>query len=557
MRSTRVLSQKVITRAAVLALVIMTLAMIAALLMLRSAVTHERDMTREREEYRRLGLTLNGASDLLTDTARQYSVTTDRRYLDAYWHEIDVTKSRDAVVARLTELGAPASELAKIEQAKANSDALVQTESRSQRLVLEAAGVPESQMPAAIAGFTLSPADAALSPKEKVDVARRIMFDAEYEKNKGVIVAPLEAFREEVEQRTEAGVADASSRVSFALTLLTVLAIAMAGLFGAVLWIFHSQIGLVVRRYTDALLSRDHDDLSFRLTPQGAREVRALGTAFNDQISEMSGIVRTVSAGSRAVAGASDELDETRTSIAVNAERASEQAQMAAAAAEQVSASVHSVSAGAEQMGAAIREIAGSASQAASVAANAVQAAGQAAESVERLGRSSTEIGAVLNVITGIAEQTNLLALNATIESARAGEAGKGFAVVATEVKELSHGTTQATEDIARRVEAIQNDTTDAVKAIQTITEVIAHIHDSQGIIAAAVEEQTATTNEIARGVGEAASGATAIAANISDVAAAAATTSTEVARSGATTEELKRLTDDLYATVARFKLSE
>jgi methyl-accepting chemotaxis protein len=191
------------------------------------------------------------------------------------------------------------------------------------------------------------------------------------------------------------------------------------------------------------------------------------------------------------------------------------------------------------------------------VAESAVQAAGEAAESVERLGRSSTEIGAVLNVITGIAEQTNLLALNATIESARAGEAGKGFAVVATEVKELSHGTTRATADIAHRVETIQNDTADAVKAIRTITEVIAHIHDSQGIIASAVEEQTATTSEIARGVGEAATGATAIAANISEVAAAAATTNTEVVRSGATTAELKRLTDDLNATVARFKLGQ
>jgi hypothetical protein len=342
----------VITRAAVLALVITTLATLAAVLMLRSAISHERDMTAERDEYRQLGLTLNRASDLLTDMARQYSVTTDRRYLDAYWNEIDVTKSRDAVVARLTELGAPASELQKIEQAKANSDALVQTESRSQRLVLEATGVPEARMPAAIAGFAPPAADAALSPQGKLDVARRIMFDVEYEKNKAVIVAPLEEFRAEVERRTEAGVSDASSRVSFALTLLTVLAIAMAGLFGAVLWIFHRQIGLAVHRYTDALLSRDHDDLSFRLTPQGAREVRALGTAFNDQIDEMSGIVRTVSARSRAVAEASEQLDQARTSIAANAETASEQAHMVAASAERVSASVQSVSAGAEQMGA-------------------------------------------------------------------------------------------------------------------------------------------------------------------------------------------------------------
>ena len=69
----------------------------------------------------------------------------------------------------------------------------------------------------------------------------------------------------------------------------------------------------------------------------------------------------------------------------------------------------------------------------------------------------------MVKVITSIAEQTNLLALNATIEAARAGEAGKGFAVVANEVKELAQETAQATEDIARRVEAIQADTTGAV----------------------------------------------------------------------------------------------
>ena len=80
---------------------------------------------------------------------------------------------------------------------------------------------------------------------------------------------------------------------------------------------------------------------------------------------------------------------------------------------------------------------------------------------VAQLGESSREIGDVVKVITSIAEQTNLLALNATIEAARAGEAGKGFAVVANEVKELAQETARATEDIARRVEAIQADTSE------------------------------------------------------------------------------------------------
>ena len=118
-----------------------------------------------------------------------------------------------------------------------------------------------------------------------------------------------------------------------------------------------------------------------------------------------------------------------------------------------------------------------------------------------KLGESSAEIGQVIKVITSIAQQTNLLALNATIEAARAGEAGKGFAVVANEVKELAKETAKATEDISRKIEAIQGDTKGAVEAIGQITTVINQMNDISNTIASAVEEQTATTNEITRNV--------------------------------------------------------
>src|SRR5947209_5873438 len=166
-------------------------------------------------------------------------------------------------------------------------------------------------------------------------------------------------------------------------------------------------------------------------------------------------------------------------------------------------------------MGVSIKEIAKNATQAARVATAAVKVAENTTATVSKLGDSSVEIGQVIKVITSIAQQTNLLALNATIEAARAGEAGKGFAVVANEVKELAKETAKATEDISRKIEAIQTDTKEAVGAIANISEVIDQINGISNTIATAVEEQNATTNEMSRNVSEAAQSSGEITGNI------------------------------------------
>ena len=128
---------------------------------------------------------------------------------------------------------------------------------------------------------------------------------------------------------------------------------------------------------------------------------------------------------------------------------------------------------------------AAAASRATEIVAGGVRAAAEANETVAQLGAASTEIRSVVNLITAIAQQTNLLARNATIEAARAGESGKGFAVVAGEVKDLAAQTATATEQIARRIAAIQQgsaaaaqDTTAGATRTQDTARDLAHASD-------------------------------------------------------------------------------
>ena len=149
------------------------------------------------------------------------------------------------------------------------------------------------------------------------------------------------------------------------------------------------------------------------------------------------------------------------------------------------------------------------------------------------------------------------LALNATIEAARAGEAGKGFAVVANEVKELAKETARATEDIGQKIEAIQRDARGAAGAITQIGAVVHQIHDMQATIASAVEEQTATTNEIARNIAEAAQGGAEISRGIAEVAQALRGTADGSAQTRQAAGELARVAAELGRLVGQFHGAE
>ena len=287
----------------------------------------------------------------------------------------------------------------------------------------------------------------------------------------------------------------------------------------------------------------DHDELGSIIESfNGAR------AALRSTLTDVVGAARTVALKSADLAAANDQ-------VAGGAAQTSERADLAAAAAETVDTHVNTIAAGAEQMGISIREIATNANQAVKVASQAVEFSNATATTVGALGESSQAIGDVVKVITSIAAQTNLLALNATIEAARAGEAGKGFAVVASEVKDLAAESGRAAEDIARRITQVQSQTRSAVAAIGEISAIIASINDFQLTIASAVEEQTATTNEMSRSVTEAATGAGEIATNITGVASAAAATSDVVTHVGAAVAELAATSTDLRQRVAHFTI--
>jgi methyl-accepting chemotaxis protein len=284
-------------------------------------------------------------------------------------------------------------------------------------------------------------------------------------------------------------------------------------------------------------------------------EIGQAGIALNSMKNNLHQAIESIAGTAEDVAGASEKLTAASQQISANSQETSSQAGVVSQSAQQVNHNLQSVSTGAEQMTATIQSIATHAHQAASIASSAVQTAQAANATVAKLGTSSAEIGEVIKVITSIAQQTNLLALNATIEAARAGEAGKGFAVVANEVKELAKQTAKATEDISRKIAAIQNDTQGAVEAIGTITRVITQINDISGTIATAVEEQSATTNEMTRNVGDAAKGSAEITHNIAGVAESAHGTSKSAQESQNAANELAEMAAQLQNLVGQFKI--
>jgi methyl-accepting chemotaxis protein len=364
--------------------------------------------------------------------------------------------------------------------------------------------------------------------------------------------------------------------------MVTLIAVLTAGL---IIYVIANSVAKPINRVVDGLkdAAEGEGDLTKRLVVSSKDEVGDLAKWFNIFIERMQVIIKEVAQNAGQLKQSSGELYEISAALSSGADQTTNRAQSVASASEemstnmgnvastmeQASTNINMVASATEEMSVTISEIAQSTEKARAVTNSAVSHAEGASNQVGELGRAAQEIGKVVETITDISEQVNLLALNATIEAARAGDAGKGFAVVANEIKELAQQTAKATGEIKRQVSAIQSSTQVTVVQINNITKVVSEVDDIVSKIAAAVEEQSTTTREIAGNVAQASQGigdvnmnvgqshtvASDIAKEIAEVTHAAGNMSNSSSQVNLNAEQLAKLATQLDGTVGKFKV--
>jgi methyl-accepting chemotaxis protein len=540
------------------------------------------------------------SSDDLTRLARTYAITGDARYerqyndiLDMrdgkkprpveahriYWDFVAAADGKPRpdgeskpLLALMKEAGFTAAEFAKLEEAKRNSDNLVNLEVRAMNAVKGLSADAQGR-------YTVR-------GEPDLKLARDLTHSPDYHRFKAEIMRPVDDFFVLLDRRTSGAVKAAEDRAGFLESVST----GLMALAGVVLVLSGILLFIRVMRPLSRMAG------IMREMASGRMDVAIADTGRSDEIGEMAQAVaffrdrglemermraertdmeaRTAAVHKResariaddfeaavgniigGVSAAAGELERTAGALTHTAESTQRRSASVAESAQQASGNVQSVAAATEELSGSIGEIGRRVSESSLIAGEAVQQARKTDSRIAELSQAAGRIGDVVKLITAVAEQTNLLALNATIEAARAGDAGRGFAVVAQEVKALAAQTAKATDEIGSQITHMQSATKESVEAIKEIGATIERVSEIVGSIAAAVEEQGAATREITRSVEQAANGTAQVATTIGDVSAGARETGSASSQVFASAQALARQGEVLKAEVGRFLAS-
>ncbi|MCJ8499554.1 HAMP domain-containing methyl-accepting chemotaxis protein [Desulfatitalea alkaliphila] len=362
----------------------------------------------------------------------------------------------------------------------------------------------------------------------------------------------FEAMRDPIDQLTELalGLAQQASQQAESTyksgKMLQGVSLALAVAAGLLLAWF---IGRMVTRPVNAMveglqdIAQGEGDLTKRLDSSAKDELGHLAYWFNAFMDKLQSLIKEMAQNATTLHNSANTLAELSAHMSASAEDVSGKSDTVASAVEEMSTNIGNVAAAmeqsstntnvvassAEEMSSTINEIAQNAEKARTISDQAVSTTRESSAQMGALGQAAMDVGKVVETITDISEQVNLLALNATIEAARAGEAGKGFAVVANEIKELAKQTANATQEIKGKIANIQESTNGAVTGIDEISGVIKTINDIVGTIAAAVEEQSTATQEIAGNIAQISTGIQEVNENVGQSSTVASQISQEI----------------------------
>ena len=294
-----------------------------------------------------------------------------------------------------------------------------------------------------------------------------------------------------------------------------------------------------LRDMSGAASSIARGDLRVEVEPRGEDDV--MGCAVQDMTTTLRASVESITRNATWLVQASEQLSQTSGRLDDSATAAQQQAEQAASAVETVNAGIQTVAVAAREMSTTV----GESSQRTQDISTRVAGA---ATSAELMTTAANNADGIVEMISTIASQTNLLALNATIEAARAGQAGRGFAVVADEVNKLARKTGDATNDIARILGELRSHA-------GTVHDATIEVSESTDAVASAVEEQSATTQEIGRTMTTAADGSDEVVRRSTQSARSVTETKKEVVLVREAAGNLAQVAAELQETVGHFTL--